>query len=131
MEEAAEGLATLFAPQVVLTSPLVRAAQTAEILLSAYGLSHARMCEALATGDNEQLQAELDDVEADSVMLVGHEPYMSATLSWLLVGNHGEMRAVFKKGAAALVSFDGRWARGAGTLEWLIQPAGLRAMSGQ
>ncbi len=130
MESAAAGLRTLFTPQVILTSPLVRAQQTAEVLLLAYGMSHARVCQALATGDNQQLQADLDDLEAERIMLVGHEPHISTTLSWLLVGSSAQARTTFRKGAAALVSCEGEASRGACTLEWLIQPGVLRAIAG-
>jgi hypothetical protein len=38
---------------------------------------------------------------------------------------------LFKKGAAALVTFPGPLQPGGGTLEWLMQPAALRALAGE
>lgn len=131
MVTAARGLHRLFAPEVVVTSPLVRARETADILLAEYGLHKARVSDALATGDNAQFLEELDDIDADRVMLVGHEPYMSATLSWLLSGDQARVSTVFKKGAAALVGCTGAPRPGGCWLEWLLPPAALRAMAGQ
>ena len=130
MRLGAMGLQQLFSPQVVVASPLLRARETADILLSVYGLTKARTCEALATGDNQQLVADLLDIEADAVMLVGHEPHMSATLSWLLAGDEQRLTATFKKGAAALVICEGEPRPGRCALEWLIQPGALRALQG-
>ncbi len=129
MEEAAQGLKRLFVPDVIVTSPLVRARETAEILLAAYGLQKTRICDALASGNDVELLRELDDVDSDRVLCVGHEPHISATLSWLLTGEHDGMIAVFKKGSAALVDSGDRPGPGHCTLEWLLQPAALRAVA--
>ena len=131
MEEAAQGLKRIFVPDVVVTSPLLRAKETAAILVKAYGLQKSRTCDALATGDNPALLAELDDIDMDRVMLVGHEPHMSGTLSWLLTADDGLVATLFRKGAAAMVSAGGPPRPGACTLEWLLQPGTLRALAGQ
>jgi phosphohistidine phosphatase len=129
MREAAAGLATLITPQVVLTSPLLRATQTAEIIAAAYGLSSPRQIEALATGNDAALLNELRDLDASPVMLVGHEPYLSGTLSLLLTGDPAQLSTDLKKGAAALVACEGDPDPGSCRLEWLLQPAALRALS--
>jgi phosphohistidine phosphatase len=131
MEEAAKGLRALFVPEIVVTSPLLRAKETAGILVKGYGLQKSRTCDALATGDNAALLAELDDIDVDRVILVGHEPYMSSTLSWLLTADDGLVSTLFRKGAAAMVSSSGPPRPGACTLEWLLQPVALRAVGGQ
>lgn len=131
MAEAARGLRTLFVPQAILTSPLLRAEQTADILLKAYGLHKARRCEALVTGDDEQLLKDISDVDAENVLLVGHEPHMSGSLAFLLTGEQAGMAATFKKGAAALVACEGEPGPGTCTLEWLLQPAALRGLGGK
>ena len=128
MEEAAAGLKRLFTPQVVLTSPIVRAAETAEILRRAYGLGKPRECEALATGDHDGVLAALAETDAGAVALVGHEPWMSELLSYLVTGERAGMPAVFKKGAAALVRCAADPAPGNCWLEWLIQPGVLRKL---
>lgn len=131
MEVAARGLHRLFTPEIIVTSPLIRARQTADILVAEYGLHKARVSDALATGDNAQFLADLDDIDADRVMLVGHEPHVSATLSWLLTGDQAMVSTVFKKGAAALVSCTGAPRPGGCWLDWLLQPSALRAVAGQ
>ena len=128
--QAAKGIAGLVTPQVIMTSPLLRARQTAEILLDACGLSKLHFSDALASGDHRALLHDVIDLEARSVMLVGHEPHMSALLSYLLTGDEGTMASTFKKGAAALVGCAGEPAPGDCWLEWLLQPAVLRRLAG-
>ena len=129
MREAAAGLQQLFAPEAVLSSPLVRARQTAEILLDAYGLRGLHLSDALATGNDRALFADVEALGVENVIAVGHEPFMSETLAVALTGERGGLAALFKKGAAALLSFDGAIAPGAARLEWLVQPAVLRAIA--
>lgn len=129
MEEAAAGLATLVTPQVVISSPLVRAWQTAEILVLQYRLPPPRPLEALASGDDEALVRALQEMEGGTVMLVGHEPHISRTLSFLLTGDPDAVAALFKKGAAALLSCPGEAHPGECALEWLLQPAALRRLA--
>jgi phosphohistidine phosphatase len=129
MEEAARGLRTLFRPQLVLTSPLVRARETAAILTAAFGLPDARNCDALATGDHQQLLRAVTDSEASEVAVVGHEPHISGLLSFLLTADAAVVSATFKKGAAALVETGGDARPGVFWLEWLIQPAALRRLA--
>lgn len=128
MEEAATGLKRLFTPQVLLTSPLVRAVETADILRKAYGLGKPRVCEALASGDHDGVLAALEEADAGAVALVGHEPWTSELLSYLLTGERAGMAAVFKKGAAALVRSAADPAPGNCWLEWLLQPNALRRL---
>lgn len=131
MREAAAGLRLLVPEGVLLTSPLVRARQTAEILQEAFAIPGIRVCEALASGDHEALFADADATGAEIVFAVGHEPYMSEALALALTGDAAGMSAVFKKGAAALVNFHGPAGPGRGELEWLMQPAALRAIGSQ
>ncbi len=128
MRDAARGLATLFTPQLILTSPLLRARQTAEIVAAAYRLAPPKETESLANGDDRALLHELGDLDAESVLLVGHEPYISATLTLLLTGGSSSMSVDYKKGAAALISCSGEVEPGNCWLEWFIPPSALRAL---
>ena len=127
--QAAAGLKGLVEPQVIMTSPLLRARQTAEILMDACGLAKLHFSDALASDDHAALMLDVIELEARSVMLVGHEPHMSGLLAYLLTGDEALMASTFKKGAAALVSCDGEPVAGDCWLEWLIQPAALRALA--
>jgi phosphohistidine phosphatase len=128
MFEAARGLERLFTPQVIFTSPILRATQTAEILRSVYQLGKPRVCDALGTGDHLALISALEEGDVGSVALVGHEPWMSELLSLLLTGYVSAVSTNFKKGACALVRTDDL-RPGNCWLEWLIQPAALRRMA--
>lgn len=121
LEAARAGFERLrVAPELLLTSPLVRAAQTAEIAGKHLGLTPV-VAEALASGcRTPQLLALLAAHQpALRVMVVGHEPDFSSTIADL-TGGHVEL----KKGALALVEL--RLNTRSGRLIWLVPPRGLR-----
>lgn len=110
---------------VVLTSPLVRARQTAEIIVAAVEpRPHLVNAESLAPGAT--FQALVTDIEKQGkktrVALVGHEPGMGELAARLI----GARRAIeLKKGSVARIDLESI-AAGAGTLRWLIPPRALR-----
>ncbi|MGE0601335.1 MAG: histidine phosphatase family protein [Dehalococcoidia bacterium] len=128
MREAATGLGTLFRPELILTSPLLRAQQTAEIVAKACD-APIRVLDALGTGEHREVLAECAGLGKSQVALVGHEPWMGELLSLILTGSERGMLVVFKKGAAALVDVESP-GRGLGHLEWMLQPGTLRALGG-
>lgn len=130
--EAALGLARLNCrPQCVLTSPLVRAQETAAIL--------ARILTASPTFDiAEWLQpgvaatesrVYLESARSAAIMLVGHMPGVADMASLLLTGDERRLRLVFKKAAVCCLSFDDRPRVGSGCLKWLLQPGALRQLA--
>lgn len=128
--ECARGIAALVArPDALLTSPWLRARQTAEIAAEAWGHCQAADCPALAGGAFEEQAAVLDHQSRDAtVAVVGHEPHVSALLARIL-GCPEEERLAFKKGGAALVDVPGRLA-GGGTLVFFLPPKALRKIGG-
>lgn len=130
-QQAAKGLTTLVKPQVIMTSPLLRARQTAEILMNTFGLAKLHFSDALASGNHDALLRDVVDLEAHEVMVVGHEPHLSSLLSYLLTGDADTVATEFKKGSAAAVSCEGEVARGQCFLRWIAQPAMLRALAGK
>jgi phosphohistidine phosphatase len=126
--EAAKGLARIVdRPDVLLTSPWLRAKQTAAVAAAAWGRLEPRETPALAGGSFEEQAAVLDRHSADAtVAVVGHEPYVSALLA-RLVGSRAEDRLEFKKGGAALVEVPGALADG-GRLLWFLPPRILRRL---
>ncbi len=105
-------------PAVVLTSPLVRAVQTAEIVAKELGCNVVQE-EALGPGFGVGALAELLESygEGDSLLLVGHEPDFSATIEGLVGGG----RVVVKKGSLIRVDlFSLTPPRG--ELHWMIPP---------
>ncbi|MCM2257902.1 MAG: histidine phosphatase family protein [Vicinamibacteria bacterium] len=110
---AAAGLARLLPkPGRVLTSPLLRAAQTAEVLARAFGGPKPQPLEALARGERRGIEAALRVAPPGFlIVLVGHEPHLSGLLADALGG--GGESVPFKKGGAALLELpDGRFEGG-------------------
>ena len=113
---------------VILSSPCVRAQQTAEI--AAQGLRHhgpLRLTDSLAVeADLPALVAEINRQhrEAVNLLLVGHEPSLGHLLSMLVTGGY-HLAVDFKKAALAKISTDSlRWGRCA-MLEWFLIPKQL------
>lgn len=118
--EAAAIRALGVSPDVILSSPLVRAQQTAEILAEGLDL-HDRLVTDPRLGpgfDARQLKALLAaHRDASTLLLVGHEPDFSQTISGLIGGG----RLDLKKGGLALVELEDRAAL-TGRLLWLLPP---------
>jgi len=108
---------------VIVTSPLARARRTAEIVAEELDL-RAGVVEddRLAHGfDLRRLAKIVAGQAADAeVMVVGHEPELSAAISAAIGGGRVEM----KKGALARIDFGGADLRN-GVLAWLVTPAQL------
>jgi phosphohistidine phosphatase len=119
------------AVDVLASSPLVRAEQTAEIIAQAYPESIRLVAPELAP--DTELPAFLGWLrragDAEVIAGVGHEPHLSHLVSWLLAGRITSFIEL-KKGAACLLEFAGEIAAGEARLLWLLQPAQLRRMRG-
>jgi phosphohistidine phosphatase len=126
---AARGVATL-APRVerVLSSPFVRAWDTALILKREAGWPAPERCEVLQTSPAaEVMQVVQANRDAASLALVGHEPYLSAFGSYLLTGEESGARLLLRKGAiACFLLADDPDTRA--ELQWLLQPRALRGL---
>lgn len=130
MKRAAVGLRSLV-PEVDLlaSSPLVRAAQTAAIISEAYGgLEVVEVAELAPDADSQRLLGWLEGLtDVSTVMIVGHEPSFSAHVGWLST-RADEPFVEFKKGGGCLLTFYGEIYSGGATLRWLLTPAQLRAL---
>ena len=110
-------------PDVIITSPLTRARQTAEIAARGLGMSDRVVSDPrLEPGfDAEALSDILGEHSgSDVLMLVGHEPDLSLTVGSLIGGG----RVVCKKGGLARVDVDAA-SPGDGELVWLLPPKDL------
>jgi phosphohistidine phosphatase len=107
-------------PEIVLTSPLVRARQTAEEFCQTAGIPGATIQGWIACGMMpETAMAELVAFkDFKSVAIVGHEPDFSELLQWLLGASGGAIEV--KKGAIASILINPPARRG--TLAFLIPP---------
>jgi phosphohistidine phosphatase len=130
MRKAARGLRTLV-PELDLlaTSPLTRAVQTAEIMAGEYGGPTPVKTPTLAPAQPLQALAEWLDRERrrDVVAVVGHEPSLSRAVSWLLGGGDRSFIEL-KKGAACLLEFPDHVGPGEGVLRWSLTPSHLRKL---
>jgi phosphohistidine phosphatase len=128
-QEAARGLARILdAPDALLTSPWLRARQTAAIAADAWDGPQPKLTPALASGSFEEQARVLDEYEKDAtVAIFGHEPWVSELLA-RLVGTRASERLTFKKGGAALVEIPGRLAEG-GSLVFYLPPRLLRKLA--
>lgn len=90
-------------PDIVLTSPVIRARQTAEEFCQAAAIPGAVIQSWLSCGMTpEQALRELVAFqEFKRVAIVGHEPDFSGLLAWLLGADHGCIEV--KKGTLACV----------------------------
>ena len=107
----------------ILTSPLTRAYQTAEIVADYLDLLDLlvvdeRLEPGFGPSDLVELIAEYPRAEA--LMFVGHEPDFSQTISYIIGGGY----VVCKKGSLARVDLTDAGPLG-GELVWLIPPKAL------
>jgi phosphohistidine phosphatase len=123
MQAGARGMRQLgLQLDALLSSPLVRARETAAIVARALG-PELQLADELAPGcDLGQLFALLGEHRAaERVMLVGHEPDFSGLIGALTGGS----QVLMKKGGLARVDTE-LLEQGAGTLTWLLPPRILR-----
>lgn len=107
----------------LVTSPLLRARQTAEILLRVWSRPELVLdtCDALApSGKPRKLSKHLLKAGADKIGLVGHMPHLGEYAAWLL-GNK-KFQIDIAKAGVALVTCGELPAKGLGALQWLITP---------
>lgn len=116
MHEVAKFLKRVKAgPDVIVTSPLPRASQTAEIAAE-HLKTKSRKDKLLAPGcGRQELERVLKKYPAESLMIVGHEPDFSHAIAQL---TGGEIK--LSKAGIALVELDRSWR--SGRLVWLIPP---------
>ena len=117
--------------EVILSSPLVRARQTAEIMAADLKLErHLAFADELKPGgDLKNLIQRLVQLKpaAENILLVGHEPDLSELISLLVTGNRGAGLAL-KKGGLAKLELEKLRAGKCATLRWLLTPALLKRM---
>ncbi|HEY7526238.1 MAG TPA: histidine phosphatase family protein [Candidatus Limnocylindria bacterium] len=108
-------------PEVVITSPLARARQTAELLCQGIGCTGEPVVDQRlepGAGWGDMARAMADHPGAARVCFVGHEPDLSQVVALLT----GAASIRMRKGALACVEFYGVPEPGGGELAWLIDP---------
>lgn len=123
---AARGLKRLkVEPEQLITSPYLRARQTAEAVAALLAPA-AALKELGSLRPESDPQATSSDLKAfkaaKSLMFFGHEPHMSAWVAWLVGGDAG-MRCLMKKASVACIEVEHLPpAKGGGLLRWLMTP---------
>jgi phosphohistidine phosphatase len=133
MQKAAKGLTRLaLSFDRILTSPLERARQTAKIVAQALRLEN-RVEEIPQLSPDQSVQDLLSGLAAHAgekrILLVGHEPLLSRTVSFLLSGKAGAAIRL-KKGGLCCLEVDGAPAQGSAVLHWALTPKQLRLLAG-
>jgi len=129
MRKSVRGLARLDVTiDVILTSPLVRTRQTAEIV--AAGLDSRPpivAVESLAPdGSQNAIFADLEkNARKTRIGIVGHEPGIGELAARLIGSRHA---IEFKKGAICRIDVDELPPAGPGDLRWFLPPRFLRAL---
>jgi phosphohistidine phosphatase len=124
MKSVAAGLrAEVQTLDLLATSPLVRARQTAEIIAGAYELGEPEITSSLVPGASfEEFVSWCASLgEKKVIAVVGHEPHLGTLVTWLLAGG-SESRIRLKKAGACLLEFESQPQRDSGILNWLLTP---------
>src|SRR6476659_3017836 len=111
-------------------SPLVRALETADILLASMSIPSAikRVDELLPDANPERLLAVFRDLAPEcTVLCVGHEPHLGLAASMILAGKPSSAFP-FKKAGACLIELSEPLKVGRGVLRWWMEPGQLRAL---
>jgi len=135
MHQAALGMKALgLSFDLAFSSPYLRARQTAEIVCRQLDcLDILQITENLEPGrDPRKLIAEINenDPKNKSVLIAGHEPFLSGLIAYLISGSHSP-QVEFKKGALCKLEIGelkyGRCAE----LHWLLASKQMGMMVGQ
>lgn len=120
-------------PDWIITSPLLRAIQTAQLAAEALEIPAERLRESSLLEPEADPTAfarhELAPLEHDAAcLIVGHEPHLGRMCSWLMTGVVGGMRLELRKAGLVGMDCEPPLGPGCGTLRFLLQPRHLRGL---
>jgi phosphohistidine phosphatase len=109
-------------PDLLLTSPLVRAVQTAEIAADVFKMKRQmETSDALLPGSGSaDVITELLARDEDAVVLFGHNPHLSRLVSDMI--SRGAADIQLKKASVTALDFEGAPGEGRGILKWMLTP---------
>jgi phosphohistidine phosphatase len=116
-------------PDLIITSPWLRAADTARVIAETLGVEQMETIEEMTPDHHPRELAQWLNGKGDigTVVAVGHEPHLGEVVTWLLGGSGS--RVEFKKGGACLLKIDGKVDAGSAMLLWHLPPAQLRGLA--
>ncbi|MCF7929541.1 MAG: histidine phosphatase family protein [Spirochaetales bacterium] len=132
VRKMAEYLAGTFEPDLILSSPYLRAWKTAEIVRASLQKAKPQsdlpeIQESpylLPSSDLDNIFVELNSSACEQPLLIGHNPYLEHLISSAISG--GDADISLKKSAVCRIDFNGKPSPDAGTIIWLITPGILK-----
>jgi len=118
-------------PEIILTSPMRRALETATILAEELGgirVEELRELGAGSYGPADILAALRPYNNLKEVALVGHQPWLGALASFMLTGSTGSCQIELKKGAVACLDEVPNLGQDRYVLIWSLPPKILRSL---
>jgi phosphohistidine phosphatase len=114
-------------PDELLTSPLVRAQQTGQILTDIAGWPEAEVAPELSPdGSPSAVLDMLAGHAGKRIAIVGHQPALGELMRACLTSDGSMVPIEMKKNAVACVRFEGPTRAGRAVLKWLASPRLLR-----
>lgn len=118
---------------IILTSPLLRARQTADIVAATLG-QESRLEEISGLAPESSVEHLLFGLtryqDRNDLLLVGHQPLLGQTLASLIDDSQGaELNIDLRKGSLCKIEIDGLPANRPGTLHWLLTAKQLRLLA--
>lgn len=117
---------------LILSSPFLRARQTAEMVAQRLGLKQrlAFSDELAPDGNPKALIQQLNELKpaSENILLVGHEPYLSQLVA-LLISGKAATTIDLKKGGLCRLETDSLHFGRCTTLAWLLTPKQMKWMS--
>jgi len=112
-------------PDLILTSPLVRAQQTSDLVRENLGVDESLTTDRLVSGGNlRDLIKEIDAHDVARMLVVGHEPQLSGLIS-ILTGGDEQFRVEMKKASLACLEVRHPVKKGHAVLAWLLSSSVL------
>jgi phosphohistidine phosphatase len=125
MRQIAKGLRALGVEfDLILSSPYVRARETAEILSDVFKMKkEIAFSETLTPmADPDAVISEINETySVDNLALVGHEPHLSSLVG-LLTSENAKLDVTIKKGGVVRLSTDDLRQSRRAALEWVLTP---------
>src|SRR5947208_1725909 len=129
--DAAAGLRALgLRFDAILTSPLVRAAETAEVIAEQYSNNPPPQVVAALSTDvspRDALAGLAQSARHGNILAIGHEPQLSRLVALLLI-DKGHVAIRLKKGACVALGIPESVEPGAAELRWMLTQRQLRKL---
>jgi len=134
MREVVKGLVKLGVElDLIITSPLARAVETAEIIATSVGLTRKEIKQSgnLAPGASaEELFAEIKSHSGvEAIALIGHQPDLGGLISRIIQCEGGALSIQLKKGGVCCLNVTETVPTLRGDMVWLLTPRQLRVVA--